>query len=356
MGVWEFRDDDDGYLAWLAANPDGYVLNVLRSHNVTGARMHCADCRWISGENPRGGVWTGPYVKVCAERLAELEVWAIETAGKQPIRSCGTCRPTSDAQSLTPPKKSEDVAASSAPEGRCQTHGPTAGCPTVEAWTDDYIRFERRPPWQEQLRAEIRAACAQLRPSAEQVLNATFFGEKLANADVENLVLYYIGSFAIAGTNGIRFEHGATVPSAPDGTDYRFCYRYALAPRSTAFASWSQGRTLASFDWTDLGAFAGEKKLEKVWWALVPAQVNVYDRLTAHSPFAVKVEVRPPLGRRPVFGNLVKGIFDGVICALQANTDTAVLPEVVKRLATVLPADPSDIAERLSINAGQYSA
>jgi hypothetical protein len=55
----------------------------------------------------------------------------------------------------------------------------------------------------------------------------------------------------------------------------------------------------------------GEKKLEKVWWALASDRVEVFDPPAADRPFAVKVEVRPPLGRRPVLGNLVKGIFDG---------------------------------------------
>ena len=65
------------------------------------------------------------------------------------------------------------------------------------------------------------------------------------------------------------------------------------------------------------------------------------------TPFAVKVQVRPPHRRRPVWGGLVKGIFDGVICAFQAHTDTAVLPDVAARLATILPADPNEIADHL---------
>jgi hypothetical protein len=44
---------------------------------------------------------------------------------------------------------------------------------------------------------------------------------------------------------------------------------------------------------------------------------------------------------------LVKGVFDGVICAFQAHTDTTVLPDVVARLATVLPSDPKEIEEHL---------
>jgi hypothetical protein len=56
-------------------------------------------------------------------------------------------------------------------------------------------------------------------------------------------------------------------------------------------------------------------------------------------------------GRRAVVSRcgvaLVKGIFDGVICAFQAHTDPAILPEVAARLATLLPADPADIEKRL---------
>jgi hypothetical protein len=62
---------------------------------------------------------------------------------------------------------------------------------------------------------------------------------------------------------------------------------------------------------------------------------------------AVRVQVRPPHGSQPVWAGLVKGIFDGVICAFQSHTDTAVLPHVVARIATVLPAEPVEIEERL---------
>ena len=52
---------------------------------------------------------------------------------------------------------------------RWEIHGPAAGAPIVEAWADHYIRFERRPPWQEELRNEIRNRCQLLKPSAGQM-------------------------------------------------------------------------------------------------------------------------------------------------------------------------------------------
>ncbi len=45
MSAREFRDDDAGYLAWLAAHPDGYVINIARSQSATEARVHHAGCR-----------------------------------------------------------------------------------------------------------------------------------------------------------------------------------------------------------------------------------------------------------------------------------------------------------------------
>jgi len=223
------------------------------------------------------------------------------------------------------------------------------GSAIVEAWADAYILFERRPDWQKALLAEIKTRCKQLEPSTGQVLHATFFGDKRPKADVENVVLYYIDSFSVAGRNGIRFEHGAAAPLAPPDGEYPFCYRYALTPRSGSFADWQQGRTLASFDWTDLGVFARDKIPAQVWLALARGQVEVVNLSRAPDAlFAVKVEIRPPRGLQPrVNSDLVKGIFDGVICALQAHTDATVLPVVVARLAAALPAYPEEIRKHL---------
>lgn len=43
----------------------------------------------------------------------------------------------------------------------------------------------------------------------------------------------------------------------------------------------------------------------------------------------------------------MKGILDGVICAFQAHSDTAILPEVAARLTRAVPADPAEIESLL---------
>jgi hypothetical protein len=66
VGIELFRDDDQGYAAWLAANARSYVLNIQRALNPSDARVHHAGCRMITGTPPRGITWTGTYVKACS--------------------------------------------------------------------------------------------------------------------------------------------------------------------------------------------------------------------------------------------------------------------------------------------------
>ena len=87
-----FRDDDGGYLAWVAAHPSGYVVNIQRSGNPSDARLHYATCRTVNGENPRRGPWTAAYIKACSGDLGVLDAWALARFGTA-ITRCGTCHP-----------------------------------------------------------------------------------------------------------------------------------------------------------------------------------------------------------------------------------------------------------------------
>jgi hypothetical protein len=50
-----------------------------------------------------------------------------------------------------------------------------------------------------------------------------------------------------------------------------------------------------------------------------------------------------------VLGGLVKGIFDGVVCAFQAHTDRINVSELSKRVSRNVPAPPEEI-EALLVN------
>jgi hypothetical protein len=95
--VQTFQDDEQGYLDWVDAHLNGYVLNCLRSRGRSGFKLHRASCRTIRGTPPRGGPWTGPYIKVCSDSVSELGIWANKQVGVPPS-PCGICFPPSITQ------------------------------------------------------------------------------------------------------------------------------------------------------------------------------------------------------------------------------------------------------------------
>lgn len=92
MAVSVFENDERGYQSWLAANPDGFVLNIRGSLNPVDARVHSAACRTISGSPPRGSTWTGAYIKVCSPSKPALQAWIAQNVAGGPA-PCRVCAP-----------------------------------------------------------------------------------------------------------------------------------------------------------------------------------------------------------------------------------------------------------------------
>jgi len=85
-----FLDDDAGYLAWLKANPGGFVLNANRSPTRGYLKLHRATCWSINGTPPRGELWTSVYLKACSPSRLRVESWSRNKVGAEPER-CGQC-------------------------------------------------------------------------------------------------------------------------------------------------------------------------------------------------------------------------------------------------------------------------
>jgi hypothetical protein len=76
MAIFQPRDDD-AFIAWLDANPDGYVVNTERGGRGY-VMLHRATCNFVRKWPP----FIGPsYVKLCSTSLAQLESWAVQFTG-----------------------------------------------------------------------------------------------------------------------------------------------------------------------------------------------------------------------------------------------------------------------------------
>ena len=92
MGEHVFADDDQGYRSWLAAHPNGLVVNSYRTPSASYLPLHSASCRHINRPFPaHGRTWTeGEYIKVCSLSRDDLDEWARKATGGQ-LRECGSC-------------------------------------------------------------------------------------------------------------------------------------------------------------------------------------------------------------------------------------------------------------------------
>ena len=87
-----FKDDDAGYLMWIATHPEGFVLNANRTPNAAYVVLHRAGCHTISHTPATGRFWTSSYLKACSDSRLEIERWVHAQTGTAPS-SCGLCHP-----------------------------------------------------------------------------------------------------------------------------------------------------------------------------------------------------------------------------------------------------------------------
>ena len=96
------ENDDDAYLAWLDANPDGFVVNAENPPRAATIRLHRVRCTHSS--TPARTNWTtGSYFKLCSNVLNELDDWSNRTVGT--LTACSVCKPrdvTEPVQSAVP--------------------------------------------------------------------------------------------------------------------------------------------------------------------------------------------------------------------------------------------------------------
>lgn len=89
-GVLVFRNDDAGYVRWIQAHPEGYVVNTTPSFSRSYLKLHRAKCKHVSALQKGYSKWTtGDYVKVGSTSRGALEKWARDVAGGELQTGCG---------------------------------------------------------------------------------------------------------------------------------------------------------------------------------------------------------------------------------------------------------------------------
>jgi hypothetical protein len=74
--VVAFHHDDAGYVAWVAAHPDGFVLNTVRPGPSAPAVLHRAGCGAVRQSVAAGRRPTERAPKACAQSADTLQAWS----------------------------------------------------------------------------------------------------------------------------------------------------------------------------------------------------------------------------------------------------------------------------------------
>jgi hypothetical protein len=335
----------------IVATGDGYVFNT------DGRKLHRASCEWVRGM----GLGTPKFALGADEDATAF----LAGRGGRPCPNClgaqprATSLPTVSGQSTPSADEGQSAhaprvaSAGPAQASRAAVVDGAGGVEfavldrTVSAWATEYVPLSPKTPTAVALKAGLIAVLRNLGAQDGKSLHAVFAGEKPPTADIENLLLYNLGSstFANLAVHGLRIERDHRPPEpAPSGTRYPYSFSYRPTTMSSPWTLWQRRRELVRWERISLGAFSGEKKLEQVWAALSGAALGPSGPPRGPGEdFAVTVIIHPPADAAAHPARLVKGVVDGVVSAFQSHADSATRPEVARRIALVLDETPEQI-------------
>ena len=197
--------------------------------------------------------------------------------------------------------------------------------------TGVYLWLSQRLPLQPtgsilEARTKLREAIRSLNIPDGQVLNAEYLSLDDSFFDVENVLLYNVGTgtFRNCASNGIVFSRRRVMPrTAPNGGIFPHSQIYTFSdipelPAKPIFYSFV-------FEPPPLNTTT---KLQDVWWRAADASSNLSGSLLG--PFSIFIELTTSNSIANVAA-IVKPFVDGVICAM--HSDTELSPAAVHKLA-----------------------
>ena len=90
----EFSNNNQPYQRWLRENPNGFVINTLRTRSTSYMLLHRASCYSIRKYNQMarpGGFTERQYIKICSNSIDSLRAWA-KANGRRDGSFSGVCK------------------------------------------------------------------------------------------------------------------------------------------------------------------------------------------------------------------------------------------------------------------------
>jgi hypothetical protein len=330
----------------------GVVYNDFSGRGASGAQynvVHSAACRWLARSNLN-------VAKLWFEDFADATGWLVRERGEEgrAWKRCRTCRAVE-----SPIAPTQRVPGHTTPTARLEPLHPHAtyavvadsGRSLVEAWSSSRLPFQPTGAMRE-FRDELRSATARLSASLGEAIHARYTSPIGGHFDVENVLLYNVGTSAFARSAGFELvieRVNGPVPTSSRGlTEALHHYRYEIVAIGMPWRHWSAARPLASFGPIDVGLMAQVSNPSSVWYAVRRSGAQVLPPAGVPSVFGLDLVLETPAQVRVNLAAIAKPLLDGVVAAFHAHDDPASLDLVASRVAAQLGASTDEIRSLLS--------
>lgn len=225
----------------------------------------------------------------------------------------------------------------------------------VELWSTKRLPFEPKG-WLLEMRNSLKGALKNLKYYNDTPLKAVYTSNLKEFCDVENILLYNIGTgtFKQLCQQGVYLERRIESPPEPpiqlEGNDLHH-HIYSTGDETTLTPYWVKKDDLVCWTNVPCRPLIGEVKPHDIWYTMKSGFINAYP----HKPeslnqtyYGISIKVMAPLSTKINLAGVLKPLLDGIISSFHSHIDIKRDVNVFKRLATRLKKDEFEIKNKLS--------
>lgn len=217
--------------------------------------------------------------------------------------------------------------------------GPKDNGNSVELWSTVRLPFEPKG-WLLEMRNSLKSAIKDIPGANNTILNAIYSSNKQGFIDVENVLIYNVGTAAFRHlcNRGLRFElRIASPPEVPlkviESAIHH--HHYSVVNREAPSLYWKKEVTLAY--WKDISCppIKDENKPHFFWCAMKKGSTEVINFHHIPSEYGIRVIINSPIGTEINLASVIKPLLDGIISSFHLHDGTDIL-EITKRLSKLV--------------------
>ncbi len=224
----------------------------------------------------------------------------------------------------------------------------------VELWSTQRLPFEPKG-WLHEMRHDLKCALKQLKTKKNSILYASFYSDQEEFFDVENVLLYNVGSgsFSHLCNKGLIFERVLlntpvlNIDNHEINMDYY--HQYETLEDNPQRRYWNMEKRVAKWHDVSCQKISSNMKPHQVWYDMKKGAVEI-DNKCGISPFyGIKVEIKAPINTKTNLAAVVKPLLDGIICSFHSHNGEQI-DEVVNRLLNKVDENPEVLKAMLLDN------